>query len=283
MQGQGQDGGRLGPGSNPYLDPVAIEAQLSYVRAIVARFRNVPFLSFDLINEPSFSNPKRIWRGNSPNGDPAELAAWQNWLKKHYSTVDTLAQAWRTTTSDLEAFERIPLPSFTDLESSRSGNPRNVRAIDYNLFAQDAFIQWINTMIQAIRSTGAQQAITVGQDEGGIADRVLNQFWADSKISYTVNHSWWRDDALLWSSVAAKTLNKPNLIGETGPQPVASIDGSWRWDDVQGMKISAWFCECKRRSSSLGLDAYGYFRPLTARWFTKTMGEYHQRYCNVCP
>ena len=128
MQGQGQDGGRLGPGSNPYLDPVAIEAQLSFVRAIVARFRNVPFLSFDLINEPSFSNPKRIWRGNSPNGDPAELAAWQNWLKKHYSTVDTLAQAWRTTISDLEAFERIPLPSFTDLESSRSGNPRNVRA-----------------------------------------------------------------------------------------------------------------------------------------------------------
>jgi hypothetical protein len=52
-----------------------------------------------------------------------------------------------------------------------------------------------------------------------------------------VNHSWWRDDALLWSSVAAKTLNKPNLIGETGPQPAASIDGSWRWDDVQGMPL----------------------------------------------
>jgi hypothetical protein len=237
MQGQGQDGGRLGPGSNPYLDPVAIEAQLNYVRAIVTRFRNVPFLSFDLINEPSFSNPKRIWRGNSPNGDPAELAAWQNWLKQRYITVDKLAQAWRTTLSDLGAFERIPLPSFSDLESSRSGNPRNVRAVDYNLFAQDAFTQWVNTMIEAIRSTGAQQAITVGQDEGGIADRVLNQFWANSKVTYTVNHSWWRDDALLWSSVAAKTLNKPNLIGETGPQPAASIDGSWRWDDVQGMPL----------------------------------------------
>jgi hypothetical protein len=237
MQGQGRDGSRMGPGSNPYLDPIAIEAQLNYVRAIVSRFRNVPFLSFDIINEPSFCNPNRIWKGNSPNGDPSEISAWQSWLKKRYQTIDQLALVWRTTPSELKSFEKIPLPSFPDLEFSRAGNPRNVRAVDYNLFAQDAFTHWVNCIIQAIRSTGAQQAITVGQDEGGVADRVLNQFWARSQVSYTVNHSWWRDDALLWSSLAAKTLNKPNIIGETGPQPVSSIDGSWRWDDVQGMAL----------------------------------------------
>ena len=237
MQGQGQDGPRLGPGSNPYLDPVAIESQLVYVREIVSRFRNVPFLSFDIINEPNFCNPKRIWKGNSPNGDPVELAAWQNWLKKHYNAIDQLAHAWRTTPLELGSFERVPLPSFSDLEFSRSGNPRNVRTVDYNLFAQDAFTQWVNTIIQAIRSTGAQQVITVGKDEGGVTDRVLNQFWANSQVNYTVNHSWWRDDALLWNSVAAKTLNKPNVIGETGPQPASSIDGSWRWDDMQGMAL----------------------------------------------
>ncbi len=237
MQGQGQDGDRLSPGLNSYIDPVAIEAQLLYIRSIVSRFRDVPFLSYDLINEPSFCNPKRIWRGNSPNGDPIELAAWQNWLKKHYNDIDQLAHAWRTTPLELGSFEKVPLPSFSDLEFSRAGNPRNVRAIDYNLFAQDAFIQWVDTLSQAIRNTGSQQAITVGQDEGGIADRVLNQFWANSQVNYTVNHSWWRDDALLWSSIAAKTLHKPNLIGETGPQPASSIDGSLRWDDVKGMAL----------------------------------------------
>jgi hypothetical protein len=52
-----------------------------------------------------------------------------------------------------------------------------------------------------------------------------------------VNHTWWMDDALLWNSIAAKTVGKPNLIGETGPQPVWSIDGVSRWDDLQGMPL----------------------------------------------
>ena len=85
-QGRGQEGNRLGPGSNPYLDPAAIEAQQAYLKAIVSRFRDVPFLSFDLINEPSFDNPKRLWIGNSPNGDPNELTAWKHWLEKRYTT-----------------------------------------------------------------------------------------------------------------------------------------------------------------------------------------------------
>jgi hypothetical protein len=131
----------------------------------------------------------------------------------------------------------VPLPAYADLEPARSGNPRIVRGVDYNLFAQDAFCGWVDAMIQSIRSAGSHQAVTVGQDEGGVADRVLNQFWAESGVSYTVNHTWWRDDALLWNSVAAKSPDKPNLIGETGPQPVWGMDGSWRWDDVQGLGL----------------------------------------------
>jgi hypothetical protein len=236
-QGPGQEGNRLGPGSNPYMDPVAVEAQLAYVRAIVSRFRNVPFLSYDLINEPSFTNPKRPWKGNSPNGDPKELAAWHRWLERRYSSIDELARAWRTVPAELRAFESVPLPAVADLEPARSGNPRIVRAIDYNLFAQDAFCQWVDALIQGIRAAGSGQLITVGQDEGGVTDRVLNQFWAETPVSYTVNHSWWRDDALLWNSVVAKSPHKPNILGETGPQPVWSMDGSWRWDDVQGVSL----------------------------------------------
>lgn len=235
--GKGQDGNLMGPGSNPYVDPVAIEAQAAYVRSIVSRFKDVPILSYDLINEPSYSNIKHVWKGNSPNGDPAELAAWQHWLEKRYGTIESLANAWRVPPAELGAFNKVPLPEFSDLQLTRYGNTKTVRAVDYNLFAQDAFSKWVNDMIDAIRSTGSKQIVTVGQDEGGVADRVLDQFIAGANVSYTVNHTWWRDDALLWGSVTAKTPYKPNLIEETGPQPVWSTDGTWRLDDMNGLGL----------------------------------------------
>jgi len=34
-----------------------------------------------------------------------------------------------------------------------------------------------------------------------------------------------------------RTPDKPNIIGETGPQPVWGMDGAWRWDDVQGLGL----------------------------------------------
>jgi hypothetical protein len=79
--------------------------------------------------------------------------------------------------------------------------------------------------------------VTVGQDEGGVADRVLNHFLADSGVDYTTNHTWWRDDALLWNSLAAKRVDKPNLIEETGPQPAWSMDTAWRWDETNALPL----------------------------------------------
>ncbi|HVO73873.1 MAG TPA: beta-galactosidase [Ignavibacteriaceae bacterium] len=237
QQGNGQEGNLIGYGSNPYLDPAAIEVQSAYVAAITSRFRSVPFLSFDLINEPSFNNPKRLWKGNSPNGDPLELAAWQNWLKKKYISIDSLRKVWRATPDEIGSFEQVPVPAFEDLELVRSGNSRTIRAVDFNHFAQDAFSRWVDKMFRVIRSTGAEQIITVGQDEGGTADRLLNHFWVNTGVGYTSNHTWWRDDALLWGSAAAKTPFKPNLIEETNIQPVLSMDGTQRWDEIKGSPL----------------------------------------------
>ncbi len=59
---------------NPYLDESAVQSEYGYVRSVVRRFGKLPWLSYDLINEPSFSNPRLIFKGNVPNCDPAELA-----------------------------------------------------------------------------------------------------------------------------------------------------------------------------------------------------------------
>ena len=225
------------PPPNPYLDAATLTAEKAYIVSVVRRFGNLPWLSYDLINEPSFSNPRNIFHGNVPNGDPAEQAAWQTWLQRRYTTLAALADAWRTTPIDLGDWSSIPLPKPADLTFSRHGNDRQVRALDYNLFAQDMFSNWVHTMVAAIHTAGSHQLINVGQDEGGVSDRVLNQFYATSGVSFTTNHTYWQDDALLWDSVAAKRPGTPNITGETGYQPAWDPDGAWRYDELNGAAI----------------------------------------------
>ena len=222
---------------DPYLDPAALEAEKSYIASVVNRFDKLPWLSYDLINEPSFSNPRNIFHGNTPNGDSSEVAAWHTWLQKRYDRLSNLAEAWRTTETQLASWESIPLPRATDLVYDRYGNDQQVRALDYNLFAQDMFSNWVRTMVGVIHDAGSSQLIDVGQDEGGVTNRLLNQFYATAGVSFTTNHTYWQDDALLWDSVAAKRPGMPNITGETGYQPAWNPDGSWRYDELTGTAI----------------------------------------------
>jgi hypothetical protein len=230
------------PVPNPYLDPPSLAAEKAYVRSVVDRFKNVPFLSYDLINEPSFSNPYHVFQGSYPNGDPAETAAWRKWLSQKYNgKLDALASAWRVTPERLSSFDTVPLPRPQDLSAgsgdNRYGNAEEVRALDYDLFAQDMFSDWVRSMVALIRATGSQQLIDVGQDEGGVMDRVLNQFYGSAGVSFTTNHTYWQDDALLWDSVVAKRVGQPNITGETGYQPVWAPDGAWRYDELTGLGL----------------------------------------------
>lgn len=224
---------------NPYTDPNAVRAEQAYVRSVVDRFRDVPSLSWDLVNEPSFSNPLHIFKGNYPNGDPTEEAAWHKWLRKKYDgNLAVLAEAWSVTPEELGSFDAVPLPSDADLVYSRYRDAQEVRALDYNLFAQDMFSEWVKSMLSLIRGTGSHQLIDVGQDEGGVMDRVLNPFFGRAGVSFTTNHTYWEDDALLWDSVAAKSVGVPNITGETGYQPVWAPDGTWRYDEFNGLGLT---------------------------------------------
>ncbi len=220
------------PGGNPYLDPVTIHAEQTYMLSILNRFKNVPYLSWDLINEPSFSNPRRLWKGNTPNGDPAELGAWHKWLQARYGSIDKLATAWSTTPDQLGSFDAIPLPSEPQLSFQLEATVRQVSAFDYNLFAQEMFSKWVSAMVTTFHDAGSHQLIDVGQDEGGVENRVLNQFYGGAGVSFTTNHTYRANDALLWDSMAAKRPGVPNIVGETGFQPVTLPSGDWRYDEV---------------------------------------------------
>jgi hypothetical protein len=200
-------------GANPYLDPEAVRRQQTLVSSVAARFHDVPFLAWDLINEPSFS--KHLWRMR-PNGDPVELAAWNAWLARKYPDRAALAAAWNEPASSVSG--TIPVPS--DEEFDPRGvyvGVNSLRLYDFVIFAQKEFADWVRGMREAIRAVGSPQPITVGQDEGGYLDRLNPSFFA-SYVDFTTNHSWWQNDYLLWDSLVAKQPGKAMLIQETGLQ-----------------------------------------------------------------
>jgi hypothetical protein len=150
-------------GINPYLDPEALRRENEFVTSIARPFARVPFLMWDLINEPSFDNPRHFFNSRA-NGDTAETSEWNRWLIHRYGSRHAIEDAWHTVLSD----GPISAPGEADMISqSANDGGRPLAVYDFNLFAQESFANWAQQMRAAIRSTGSHQLITVGQDEGG--------------------------------------------------------------------------------------------------------------------
>jgi hypothetical protein len=210
-------------GANPYLDPEAIRRQQTLISAVVTRFHDVPSLAWDLINEPSIS--QHLWK-TRPNGDPIELAAWNRWLNVRYPDRAKLAALWNVPADSVSGTVSLPKEDEFAQRGMYTG-VNSLRVYDYFLFAQETFAKWAATMRDTIRATGSRQLVTVGQDEGGIQDRLSPAFWGTS-VDFTTNHSWWQDDYLLWDSLAAKQPGEAMLIQETGLQRGLNVDETAR-------------------------------------------------------
>ena len=240
-------------GENGYLDPVALHAESLYAQSLVARFHAVPFLAWDLINEPSAN--KNLWK-TLPDYDPFERAAWRKWIAQQYPDQAKLLHDWaepsfgigrelqsQPTAIAPETIAQDPLAlpkaeAFAP-DAVRSGfNP--LKDYDYTLFTQWEFANWVKTMGDLVRSTGSKQLITVGQDEGGVAGRVSPVFFSPY-IDFTADHTWWDYDAILWASLAPKMPGKPMLIQETGEQRRLTLDDHLRFN----AQVEAWQLERK--------------------------------------
>jgi hypothetical protein len=216
-------------GENPWLDPRSLQGQRDFVATLSRRYTQVHLLSWDLINEPSFGDPHKIFAERAvPNYDRFELAAFRHWLAQRY-TLPELQVRWRQTPADLASWEQVTPPassdySFSIMDSSAARN--RLKVLDYTHFSQEMFAQWAADMYATIRASGNQMLVGVGQDEG--RTRPAAQFYAPA-VDYTTTHPWWNNDDLLWDMLLDKTLNKPNLIQETGVMLVRDVDGRpWR-------------------------------------------------------
>jgi hypothetical protein len=210
-------------GVNPYLDPEAVRKQKNLVASVAERFHAVPFLAYDLINEPSFS--KHLWTMR-PNGDWIETQKWNDWLNKHYSNRETLAAAWNVPITAVQG--TIALLEDADFQPRGMYNGHNsLKIYDYEMFAQESFALWVRAIGDGIHDSGSRQLITVGQDEGGFVDRLSPAFFSPY-VDFTTNHSWWQNDSILWDSLVAKQPGKAMLIQETGLQRELNLDETSR-------------------------------------------------------
>lgn len=206
-------------GANPYLDPESVRKQRTLISSVVARFHDIPWLAWDFINEPSIS--QHLWTMR-PNGDPIELAKWNEWLTRRYPDRASLAAVWSVPIDSVQG--TIPLPDESEfaLRGEYIGH-NSLKVYDYFLFSQEVFAHWVKTMASAVLETGSRQLVTVGQDEGGIQDRLSPAFWGEF-VDFTTNHSWWQNDYVLWDSLLAKQPGKTMLIQETGLQRELNLD-----------------------------------------------------------
>ena len=214
-------------GENAYLDPRSRSAQKEFISSIVSRYREANDVLWDLINEPSFCNPKHLWSCR-PNYDRFESEAWSAWVDKRIS--EAVSDEERIALSeqfDVGGGKKAGLPSERDFEDVNILDSRmSMKALEYRLFAQDMFRAWAQEMREAIsKSARPTQLVTVGQDEAGTNDSPNNQFFGDV-LDFTSIHNWWLNDDLVWDSVITKIPGKPNLVEETGVMFYERSDGS---------------------------------------------------------
>jgi len=213
-------------GVNPYLDPRSVEAQKRFISSIVTRHRGTTNVHWDLINEPSLFDPKRIFEGPVTVGDRFERQAWAEWLRERYSgDIELLQERWNMTPGELPSFDSAPAPNPDDKLFNSVLQPKKWGPwVDFTLFTMDMHNRWASELIGTIRRSDPRQLVTVGQDEGICSQRPSPSFYGPV-VDYTTVHSWWQNDHLAWDSIFTKTPDKPNLIQETGIMHVQRPDG----------------------------------------------------------
>jgi hypothetical protein len=222
-------------GENPYLDPRSVEAQKRFIAALVSRYRKATHVHWDLINEPTVFDPKRVFQGPRSAQDRFEKEAFQNWIKARYSSIEQLQSKWNMTPVQLPDFDAVTMPEPWEINfnmQDMSTGKKGTRWLDYTLFTMEMHNRWAETLSATIRYYNEAHLITVGQDEALATQRPTPFFYAEA-VDYTSVHSWWLNDHLVWDGIFTKTPYKPNLIQETGIMYVENPDGQAKRSEAE--------------------------------------------------
>lgn len=212
-------------GSNPFLDERSLEGQRAFLTLVASRYRGVPWVHWDLINEPSYAPADQLWQ-NRPVRDAYERRAWAEFLKeRHGDDPHDLRDAYRVS---VDGADDLPGPGDFGWQAIRETRVYR-RVHDFHAFSQEAVRGWAAKLTAILKESGGEGTlVTLGQDEGGTQLRPAQQLHYDA-VDYTAVHTWWANDDLLWDGVVTKVPEKPNVHQETGLMRLEDGDGNpWR-------------------------------------------------------
>ncbi len=227
-------------GDNPYLDPRALEGQREMLTLFASRYRNVGWIHWDLINEPSYAPPAWLWHTRAI-GDPHERRAFARWVEaRHGQDPLSAAERWREPDVTEEALFTPPRPEeFGHLVIRDGRRPRKVR--DFREYTQDVVAAWASGLRDVLRAAGDNPLVTLGQDEGGTGDRPAQQTMWEG-LDYTAVHTWWNNDDLLWDGVVTKVPERASVHQETGLMRLEDVDGMpWRSPEMAALVLTRKF------------------------------------------
>lgn len=237
------------PSLHPYLDERALAMQREFLSLLANRWKNFPNLIWDLINEPSVTNPRRLWKTRPLEGE-MEKKAFRKWLQERHETLENLQERWNVTNAEYADWKDVPLPAEKDFDDfSTPTNTRRIpaAAYDFHCFSKDLFKNWTAFSKSILHTAGGKKLFGVGQDEGGLVDRP-SQWDIASSVDWTCNHTWWEIPDLLWGNTAPRVKGKPFLAQETGVMFTENPDAVQRRGEWEAARL----LERKAAASFLG-------------------------------
>lgn len=127
-----------------YAEEQMLVALEHFWQQLVSRYRNRNVIfAYDLLNEPSI-----------PWNTPAMRDHWNQWLRLHYDSPQSLADAWQVNRSEIRWGEE-EVPSAKNAASSR-------RLLDYQHCREAVADEWTRRQADAIHRQDPHALVTVG-------------------------------------------------------------------------------------------------------------------------
>lgn len=128
-----------------FADSKSLDAQAAFWKAFAARYRDDPTIfAYDLRNEPHIR-----WGGSAMH------AAWREWLRERYSTIEALRKAWGAESEGIQSFDGVAIPR-------DQAAPNSAALLDFQRFRESLADRWVKVQADAIRANDPNHPITVG-------------------------------------------------------------------------------------------------------------------------